>query len=368
MFLKGQLHEEKYSLYNGDSCEVLPGLPDESIDISAYSPPFAELYNYSSSDRDLSNCNSYADFLEHYGFIVKEMFRLTKPGRITAIHCMDLKGEGHNTWRDFPGDIIRLHEKYGFKYHSRHTIWKEPLRVAIRTRALGLAHRQLVKDSTECKSAGADYIIVMRKPGENKVPVTHEYGLTTYAGENQPSSALVLKYAKWENQSTNKLSHYIWRRYASSVWMDIRNGRVMQYKPARENKEEKHVCPLQLDVIERLLCLYSNPGELMLTPFMGVGSEVYCAVESGRRGIGIELKTTYYNQAVRNVKSAGLLGPKEGEDLLSLCAGKKDCPVVENEDEDLDEFADEDEAMEGVEGDDAEDEVDNGLEDDDDNE
>lgn len=293
---------DRFAIYNGDCCEVMPKFKGESIDISVYSPPFAELYNYSSSDRDLSNCRDYESFLNHYKFVVDEIYRLTKPGRISCVHCMDIKGDGPNSWRDFPGDIIRMHQSAGFYYHSRHAIWKEPLRVAIRTRALGLMHRQLVKDSTQCKAAGADYILVFRKPGENREPVGHDSGLFVYYGENQPPMDLAIKYQNWKDPKTNKLSHYIWQRYASSVWMDVRPGSVLQYKNARENEEEKHVCPLQMDVIARCLVLYSNPGDTLLTPFLGVGSEVVTSLALGRRGIGIELKESYYRQALKNIQ------------------------------------------------------------------
>lgn len=314
MAVADQKITDRYAVYNGDCIEVLPGMKDESIHISIYSPPFAELYNYSSSDRDLSNCASYEQFLEHYGFLVREISRVTMPGRVTCVHCMDLKA-GNGAQRDFPGDIIRLHEKHGFLYHSRHAIWKEPLRVAIRTRALGLMHRQLVKDSSLCRAAGADFLLVFRKAGTNKVPVKHPVGLLHYAGERQPTPILVQKYAHWKNPKTNKLSHWIWQQYASSVWMDIRAGRVLPYKEAKEKPEEKHCCPLQLDVIERCLTLWSNAGETMLTPFMGVGSEVYCALKFGRRAVGIELKPSYYRQALKNIELA-MNGADDGEDSL----------------------------------------------------
>lgn len=308
---------ERYAAYNGDCCEVVPTLPSGSVHMSVYSPPFAELYNYSSSDADMSNCRNYEEFLEHYEFIVSQIARVTKPGRISCVHCMDLKGPSGYS-RDFPGDIIRIHEKYGMYFHSRRAIWKEPLRVAIRTRSLGLMHRQIVKDSTRCTVAGADYLLTFAKAGGNEEPVSHPSGLSKYAGETRPPADLVAKYKDWEDPKTNKLSHWIWQRYASSVWMDIRIGRVMPYKAAKEKDEEKHVCPLQLDVIERCLALWSNPGETILTPFMGVGSEVYGSLINGRRAIGIELKPSYYRQAIKNIESA--LQPRaDGEaDLVDL--------------------------------------------------
>ena len=303
MAVKAQTLTDCYAAYNGDCVEVLPTLKAESVHLSIYSPPFAELYNYSSSPRDLSNCKTFDEFLEHYAFVVQELYRVTKPGRISCVHCMEVRRGQH--WHDFPGDIIRLHERIGWNYHSKFIIWKEPLRVAIKTRALGLMHKQLVKDSTVSYAAVPDYLIAFKKPGVNPEPVSHGAGLIRYAGSQQPPADLFSKYEHWTNPKTNKLSHYIWQHYASSVWMDIRAGRLLRFKDAKEKDEERHCCPLQLDVIERCLTLYSNPNDVVLTPFMGVGSEVYGAVEYGRRAIGIELKETYYRQALRNVAMAG---------------------------------------------------------------
>lgn len=299
---------EYFAAYHGDCCEVLPELPDESVHMSIYSPPFADLYNYSSDDRDMSNCTSYAQFLEHYGFLVREIHRLTVQGRMSIVHCMDLKkGPG---LQDFPGDIIRLHEKAGFIFHSRHVIWKEPLKVAIRTRSQGLMHKQIVKDSILCRVALPDYILAFRKRGINPIPVKHPEGLSEYVGGREVPSNLN-RYLGGVNPLTNepwlpkenKRSHWIWQKYASAFWDDIRNDRVLPYKPARDKDDEKHVCPLQLDVIERCLVLWSNPGETVLTPFMGIGSEVYAAMKSGRKGIGVELKASYFRQALRNIES-----------------------------------------------------------------
>jgi DNA modification methylase len=312
---------DDYAIYNGDSCEVLPTLRDESVHLSVYSPPFADLYNYSSADEDLSNCRSYEQFLEHYEFIVKEMARLTLPGRINAVHCMDLKtSNSDSVYRDFPGDIIRLHQKHGFHYQGRHCIWKEPLRIAIKTRSLGLAHRQLVKDSVLCHAAGADYILILRKKGNNPIPISHPVGLSTYAGIREIPEDL-MKFKGSTDPRTNKLSHWIWQQYASSFWDDIHGGVVLPYKEAKDSEEEKHICPLQLQTIERCITLYSNPREVLLTPFLGVGSEVFCAVRGGRRGIGIELKPSYYRQAVRNIGHAkdadqsGLFDNEADDDL-----------------------------------------------------
>lgn len=308
---------DRYAAYHGDCCEVVPMIPDGSVKFSVYSPPFADLYNYSSSDRDMSNCVDYEEFLQHYDFLVEHMFRVTMKGRITAIHCMDLKDGQHS--RDFPGDIIRLHEKHGWKFHSRRFIWKEPLRVAIRTRSLGLRHGQLVKDSIRSTVAGADYLITMVKPGENPEPISHEQGLTRYAGERNVPGKLK-KYKSETDQKKNKFSHWIWRQYASSVWDDIRPNRLLPFKKAKGSDDEKHICPLQLDVIERCLALWSNPGDTVLTPFMGVGSEVCGSLAMGRKAIGIELKPTYYRQALRNIKAIPELFTNDDEDLFSRIA------------------------------------------------
>jgi len=301
MAIADQIITDKYAIYNGDCVEVLPDIKAESVHISVYSPPFSELYNYSSSERDLSNCKSYEEFLEHYRFVVEQIHRVTLPGRITCVHCMDIPQKGDTGLLDFPGDIIRMHEDVGFYYTGRRSIWKEPLRVAIRTRAKGLMHRQIVKDSSLCDVAGADYLLSFRKHGTNKTPIEHRLGLSVYAGSDGPDAALMRKYRDWDEPKTNKLSHFIWQRYASSVWGDIRINNVLQYKSARDSEEEKHVCPLQLDVIYRCLDLWSNPGEVLLTPFMGVGSEVYASLRMGRKGVGVELKDTYFRQAAKNI-------------------------------------------------------------------
>lgn len=306
-----QLLTDSYALYNGDSAEVLASLPDESIHLSVYSPPFATdgggcLYNYSSSDRDLTNCRSYEEFFEHYEFIVQHIARLTMPGRISAVHCMDVPKKGANIagYSDFPGDIIRLHEKHGFEYLPRICIWKEPLAVRNRTMSKALAHRQIVEDSIQSNVAAGDYLIPFRKRGKNPVPVTHEHGLLEYAGEREIPGSLK-EYRGWKgNQIENRFSHWIWRQYASSFWDDIRLDNTLEYKEARDGDDERHMHPLQLDVIDRACVLWSNPGETVLTPFMGVGSEVYGAVVNGRRGIGIELKPAYYTQAIKNLAKA----------------------------------------------------------------
>jgi DNA modification methylase len=308
---------DQYSLYNGDCCEVMRALPDSVVDLSIYSPPFCGLYNYSSSERDLSNCRSYEEFFEHYEFVVSELARLTKPGRCSAVHCMDVPRGGANLGhglKDFPGDIIRLHERLGWIYFARYHVWKEPLGVRNRTMAKGLAHAQIVEDSSLCDVASADYLLLFRRKGENQVPVAHPMGLESYAGSRQMPHEL-LQYKGWTGKQTeNRFSHWIWRQYASAFWDDVRIDRVLPYKESRDPDDERHVHPLQLDVIERTVVLRSNPGEVVLTPFMGVGSECYGAVVNKRRAIGIELKLTYYRQAVRNMEAAS--AAKEGDLLL----------------------------------------------------
>lgn len=324
MSAKDQIVTEKFAIYNSDCMEVLPTLPTESVDLSIYSPPFAGLYNYSSSERDFSNCENKEQFLEQYEFLVAEIARVTKPGRITAVHCTDVFDNSCRLW-DFPHEIIRIHEKYGFQYRNRITIWKEPLKVRMRTMVKSLMHKLIVEDSTQCFTAMPDYVLVLTKNGENAVPVTHPCGLKEYFGEtpilpnilqawNNANESEISADELWkrlnemyhdhDDPKSNKLSHYIWQRYASSVWDDIRIDNVLPFRDSKEEDDEKHVHPLQLDVIDRLVELYSNPGEIVLTPFMGVGSEVYSPVSLGRKAIGIELKDSYFKQAKINLSLA----------------------------------------------------------------
>ena len=294
---------DQWAAYCGDCMEVMPTFPGGSIHLSVYSPPFAGLYQYTSSERDLSNSRDYAEFFEHYGYVVAEIARVTMPGRCSAVHCMDIPSgnTGRDTLSDFPGDIIRLHAEHGFGYVARYHVWKEPLAVRNRTMVKSLAHKTIVDDSTRCTVASADYLLVFRKDGENPVPVTHPNGLTSYAG-SRPVPEDLIRYRGWTgNQIENRYSHWIWRQYASAFWDDVRLDRVLPYRPARDEEDERHVHPLQLDVIERAAVLWSNRGERVLTPFMGVGSEVYGAVLNGRLGVGIELKPSYYRQAVKNL-------------------------------------------------------------------
>ena len=316
MSVKNQIHTENYSIFNSDCMYVLPTLPDASIGLSIYSPPFAGLYNYSSSENDFSNCDSKEQFLDQYDFLIAEMARVTKPGRINAVHVCEVVQNDSSSW-DFPNEVIRLHEKNGFKYKGRITIWKEPLKVRMRTMVKSLMHKLIVEDSTQCFVAHPDYVLIFKRNGENEVPVTHPNGLNDfeYFGETPFLPAHVETYGnyadfrrKWlafdGDVSENKLSHLTWQRYASSVWDDIRIENVLPFKDSREEDDEKHVHPLQLDVIDRLVYLYSNPDETVLTPFMGVGSEVYSPVSMGRKAIGIELKDSYFKQAIANVKAA----------------------------------------------------------------
>ena len=311
---------DRYAIYNGDCVDVMRQLPDRSIHLSVYSPPFGGLYNYSSDERDLSNCADYAEFFEHYAYVVAELVRLAVPGRITAVHCMDIpqSNSGNDHLKDFPGDIIRLHEQHGWRYVARYAVWKEPLGVRNRTMAKNLAHKTIVEDSSRCGVASADYLVVFRAPGENPEPIAHPVGLLEYAGARKVPDEL-LKYRGWTGKQTeNRYSHWIWRQYASAFWDDVRIERVLPYREARDSEDEKHVHPLQLDVIDRVVQLWSNPGDKVLTPFMGVGSEVYSAVMAGRFGVGAELKASYFRQAVRNVAEAAAGGFDDGQLTIAI--------------------------------------------------
>lgn len=276
-----QCIDDRMALYNGDSAEILKGIPDNSVHFEIYSPPFASLYTYSNSERDLGNCKTLNEFYTQFKFIVDELFRVLMPGRIMAVHCMNLpttKGrDGFIGVQDFRGDLIRLFEECGFHYHSEVCIWKDPVVQMQRTKALGLLHKQIKKDSAMSRQGLPEYLVVMRKPGDNPEPITH-------TNENFPVSE--------------------WQKYASPVWMDINPSDTLQSKSCRDEKDEKHICPLQLSVIRRAIDLWSNEGETVLTPFLGIGSECYVALERGRKTIGIELKPTWFAQAVKNCKGA----------------------------------------------------------------
>lgn len=309
--IKDQKVTDNYAVYNSDCMYVLPTLPDKSVDLSVYSPPFAGLYNYSSSPNDFSNCKSKEEFLAQYEFLIKEIARITRPGRITAVHCTDVMNSKTEELWDFPHEIISLHEKYGFKYRNRITIWKEPLKVRMRTMVRTLMHKLIVEDSSMCFPAMPDYMLIFKKEGKSEVPITHPLGFSDYAGATPllPEMAktygsfhdMKIKYRDWKDPKTNKLSHIIWQRYASSVWDDVRIDNVLPFRDSKDEDDEKHVHPLQLDVIERCVEMWSNSGDVVLTPFMGVGSEVFAAIKHGRKGIGIELKDSYFRQAILNL-------------------------------------------------------------------
>jgi len=319
-----------YAVYNGDCVEFTSEMPSASIDMSVYSPPFAGLFQYSGDERDMSNCTSYGQFYDQYRFLIQHIHRITKPGRISAVHCMDIGEDSVGTVHDLPGNIIRLHEDAGFKFMGRRLKWNEPLAVRLRTMVRGLAHQTICEDSAKSSIANADYILFFRKWGDNQVPVTHPTGFHRYFGSDPiPQEAMQYR-GHVGDQKENRFSHNVWRRYASSAWMDIRSSNkqlcgdgltaraVVDDGEAREPDDVKHVHPLMLDIIHRCVELYTNPGETVFTPFMGVGSEVYSPVYLGRRGIGVELKGSYYRQAVKNVASAKADFIKDGAgDLLA---------------------------------------------------
>lgn len=288
-----QASGQDWQLYHGDCVEVAKGIPSDSIHLSVYSPPFASLYTYSNSERDMGNSGSDEQFWEHYKFLIGENFRVTMPGRIVAVHCMNLPAmkerDGYIGIKNFRDDIIRAHQSAGFIWHSEHVIWKDPLIEATRTKAIGLMHKQLCKDSTVSRAGLPDFLEAFRKPGFNPEPVKHQNGLETFAGENPPADGI--------------RSHEYWRRYASPVWMDIRQTNTLQTAAAREANDERHICPLQLDAIERAVELWSNPGDVVFSPFAGIGSEGYQALLMGRRFVGIELKESYWKQAKANLES-----------------------------------------------------------------
>lgn len=330
---------DRFALYNGDCCEVIQSIPDESIHVSLYSPPFCGLYVYSSSEHDLSNARSYDEFMLHYEFLLAQLHRVTMPGRLSGVHAMDVPSNGANlggSMIDFPGDIIRLHTRcrkddcgatdleraqgmcgHGwFDHVARYAVWKEPLAVRNRTMAKSLAHRQIVEDSSLCDNAGADYLLMFRRKGTNPIPIAHPTGLSRYAGAREIPAELH-KYKNWKGKQTeNRYSHWIWRQYASAFWDDVRLDRVLPYKEARDPDDEKHMHPLQLDVIERAVTLWSNPGETVLTPFAGVGSELAGALMCGRRAVGVELKPSYYRQAVKNLEAVCERGEVEEQPSL----------------------------------------------------
>ena len=297
-----QVITDDYAIYQGDSCEIIRALPGDSIGFGIHSPPFEGLYKFSNFDRDISN-NDGPAFWDHYAFLIQELLRVTKPGRLHSVHCMQLPTSkirhGHIGMRDFRGEIIRAYEDAGWIFHSEVCIWKDPVVAQQRTKSIRLLHKQIVKDSTISGQGLADYVVTFRKPGDNPEPVSG--GFDQYIGEGEgPDPA---KYTS-AMDGRNWYSIEVWQRYASPVWTDINQSRTLQYRGGRDEKDEQHISPLQLDVIERCLQLWSNPGDTVLTPFLGIGSEVYCSVRMGRKGIGIELKPSYFAQAKRNLEAA----------------------------------------------------------------
>jgi DNA modification methylase len=271
----------RFAMYQGDCVEVLPDLPCESVDYSIFSPPFASLYTYTDSARDMGNCRDTAEFMEHFAFLVPELLRVTKPGRLLSFHCMLLPTskarDGFIGLSDFRGELIRAFVAAGWIHHSEVVIWKDPVTAMQRTKALGLLHKQLKKDSCMSRQGIPDYLVTMRKPGDNLEPVAH-------TNENFPVS--------------------LWQRYASPVWMDINPSETLQFRSVRQAEDERHICPLQLQVIKRAVELWTNPGDIVLSPFAGIGSEGHVALRQGRRFIGVELKESYYEQACANLAAA----------------------------------------------------------------
>lgn len=304
-----QVVTDKYAIYNGDCVEVVSGLPDESVGFSVFSPPFASLYTYSNSDRDMGNVKNDAEFMEQFAFLVAELFRVLKSGRLVAFHCMNLPTsktrDGYIGIKDFRGDLIRLFQAHGFIFHSEVCIWKDPVLAMQRTKALGLLHKQVKKDSAMSRQGIPDYVVVMRKPGGNDEPVTGEF--THYAGEQSLNNFVEREYndnRKVQVRGSQGTSVDVWQHYASPVWFDINQTNTLQYHNARDTDDERHICPLQLDVIERCLQLWSIPGDVVLTPFLGIGSEAYMAVKMGRKAVGAELKSSYFALAKRNMQEA----------------------------------------------------------------
>ena len=309
MKVLNQASGKNWNVYHADCIEVANALPDNSVHFSVFSPPFDSLYSYSNSPRDLGNCKGGSDFAEHFQFLIRDLFRITAPGRLVSFHCMNLPTskarDGYIGIRDFRGELIRAFQDAGWIYHSEVTVWKDPVTAMQRTKALGLLHKTIVKDSAMSRQGIPDYLVTMRKPGTNERPISGE--LEYFVGEDAPPLG---------DDKTRK-SIDIWQRYASPVWMDIRASRTLQKESAREEKDERHICPLQLDVIERALQLWSMPGDIVFSPFLGIGSEGVMSLRAGRKFVGCELKESYYKQAVLNMENA----EKHAESGQGLFAG-----------------------------------------------
>lgn len=301
-----QVVNDRYAIYQGDACELIRGVPTGTIHFGIHSPPFEGLYKFSNYDRDISN-NDGNQFWEHYAFLIQELLRVTMPGRIHAVHCMQLPTSkirhGHIGMRDFRGEIVRAYEDAGWIFHSEVCIWKDPVVAQQRTKSIRLLHKQITKDSTISGQGLADYMLMFRKPGDNPEPVDGMFD--RYVGYGNNPTSMESRIASGEDRARAEkwFSIEVWQRYASPVWMDINQSRTLQYRAGRDEKDEQHISPLQLDVIERCIELWSNPGDVVLTPFLGIGSEVYGAVAAGRKGVGFELKPSYFTQAARNLKT-----------------------------------------------------------------
>ena len=298
-----QVITNDYAIYEGDSCELMQAIPDASIGFSIHSPPFEGLYKFSNSDRDVSNSEGET-FWNHYGFIIDQLLRITKPGRLASVHVMQLPTsktrDGYIGMRDFRGEVVREFQKRGWIFSSEVCIWKDPVVAQQRTKSIRLLHKQIEKDSSISGQGLADYIVTFRKPGENMERISGKFEI--YVGEGNAPEPIESRLRRQSQADAEKwYSIEVWQRYASPVWMDISQSRTLQYRGARDEKDEQHISPLQLDVIERCIHLWSNPGDIVFTPFMGIGSEVYGAVELGRKGMGIELKASYFRQAVKNL-------------------------------------------------------------------
>lgn len=315
MKVQNQVISDEYSIYHGDSVEIIKSIPSNSIHYSIFSPPFASLFTYSNSERDMGNCKNDAEFYEHFKFLVSDLLRVLVPGRLLSFHCMNLNmtisNDGVMGLKDFRGELIRIFVEAGFIHHSEVVIWKDPLVQAVRTKNLTLAHKQIITDSTRCGMGTPDYIVTMRKPGINPEPVSRKRGFERYIGEEEEPTA-----PKKDDPRTNKYSHYVWQRYASPVWMDIKQTNTLNTLMAKDQNDEKHICPLQLQTIGRCLELWTNPNDIVLSPFMGIGSEGYVSLGMGRRFVGIELKDSYYNQSVKNLKSVSKKMGQSGFDLF----------------------------------------------------
>lgn len=299
-----QVITDDYAIYHGDCIEVMRGIPDDSIHYSIYSPPFASLFTYSNSDRDMGNSADRQQFWEHYKFLIAEHYRTHMPGRIISVHCMNLPTskmhDGFIGVSDFRGEIIRAFIDAGFIYHSEVVIWKDPVVAMQRTKAIGLLHKTIEKDSAMSRQGLPDYLVMFRKPGDNPEPIAGKLKLEEYAGTDAPDVAN--EAFNGEVERWNSIN--IWQRYASPVWMDINQSNTLQYRNARDSDDERHICPLQLDVISRGLQLWSNPGDTVLSPFGGIGSEGYMSVLAGRKPVLIELKDRYFAMQKENMRRA----------------------------------------------------------------